>query len=359
MGKIALITGVTGQDGSYLSEFLVEKKEYDKVIGIIRRTSNRSFDHLKHVKNNPKFQIIETDLLDSGSINRIFKENEIDECYNLAAMSFVKYSFDNPVATFQINFFGCANLLDAIRNYRPNCKFYQASTSEMYGSNLETRNTENTNFMPRSPYGTSKLAAHWHTVNMREAYGLFASTGLLHNHESPRRGIEFVTQKIITNAVKQKIAIDAGKDFELLELGNLDSRRDWGDARDYIRVIWMILQHDKPDDFVLSTGRTVSVRDFVEATYNHPMINMPIHWEGLGKSTIGIEKNNLSLDGPRPKTLIGINPEFYRPVEITTLTGDYSKAKKLLGWEPKYSLEDLIDSMIVSAFEREKHDNSI
>lgn len=356
MNKIALITGVTGQDGSYLAEFLCEKEEYDQVLGIVRRTSNRSFDHLEKVKNNPKFKIIHTDLLDSGSINKVFKDYKIDECYNLAAMSFVRYSFDNPTSTFQINFFGCANLLDAIRTYRPECKFYQASTSEMYGSNMDVRNTENTAFMPRSPYGTSKLAAHWHTVNMRESYGLFASTGLLHNHESPRRGIEFVTQKIVTGAVRQKIAIDSGIEHDVLELGNLDARRDWGDARDYIRGIWLILQHDKPDDFILSTGRTISVRDFVEATYSHPMINIPIHWEGLAESTIGIEKNHLSLDGPEPKTLIGINPEFYRPSEITTLTGDYSKAKKLLGWEPENTLEDLIDSMVKAAFEREKNE---
>ena len=334
--KKALITGVTGQDGSYLAEFLIEKGY--EVHGIVRRSSLEQklrIDHLytdPHYKSN--FKVHYGDMTDSSNIIRILDTVKPDEIYNLAAQSHVRVSFEIPEYTANADAVGPLRLLEAIRilGLQNHSKFYQASTSELYGKVQEIPQTENTPFYPRSPYGVAKLYAYWLTKNYREAYNIFASNGILFNHESPRRGNSFVTKKIAIAAAQ----IAAGK-REKLFLGNLNAKRDWGFAPDYVRSMWMILQHNEPDDFVVATGETRSVREFVEKCFQ--IAGIEIIWEGENEEEKGINKAN-------GQTIIEIDPWYYRPTEVDLLVGDYSKAKEKLGWEPKHTFDDLVKIMM-------------
>ena len=327
--KKALITGITGQDGSYLAELLIEKGY--EVHGIIRRSSSFNTSRIDHIFSLLKLHY--GDLVDSQSLNTLIHNIKPDEVYNLGAQSHVKVSFDIPDYTSQVDALGTLRLLEAIRGCKleDHVKFYQASTSELYGLVQETPQKETTPFYPRSPYGVAKLYGFWIVKNYREAYDLHASSGILFNHESPRRGETFVTKKITTglNNIKN------GKQ-EILELGNLNSKRDWGHAKDYVKAMWLMLQQEKPDDYVISTGEQYSVREFVEkaATY----IGFDIQWEGKGVNEKGIDKNT-------GKTIIRVNSKYFRPTEVDTLLGDSTKARKILGWTPTISFEDLIKDM--------------
>jgi GDPmannose 4,6-dehydratase len=338
--KTALITGITGQDGSYLADFLLTEKKYRHVIGLVRRSATDSQRNIQHLKTHANLTLVAGDLEDSGYLARLFAVYKIDECYNLAAQSFVRYSFDNPVATINANLIGVVNLLEGIRLNSPATRFYQASTSEMFGGLIEEPLSEDHDFHPRSPYGTSKLAAYWHTVNMRESAGLFACNGILFNHESPRRGLEFVTQKVVEGAVdyRQWKQTGASGNPPILSLGNLDAKRDWGHARDYVRGMWMMLQQDTADDFVLATGETQSVRTMVELTFRHPEIGTEVHWEGDGTEEIGRDDQG--------RLILNINPVHYRPTEVHVLLGNPGKARTTLGWEPEFTFPDLIDDMV-------------
>jgi GDPmannose 4,6-dehydratase len=335
--KRALITGVTGQDGSYLAELLISKGY--EVHGVKRRSSSfntQRIDHLyqdSHISNN-NFKLHFGEMTDSTNLIRLIKEIEPDEIYNLAAQSHVQVSFETAEYTSNADGTGALRLLEAIRllGFEKTTKFYQASTSEMYGL------AENTNFLnetsrfyPRSPYGAAKLYAHWITVNYREAYGIFASSGILFNHESPRRGETFVTMKIIRAAVR----IAKGEE-EVLFLGNLDAIRDWGHAKDYVEGMWRILQHSEPDDFVLATGVAITVREFAEIVFRKMKIQ--INWEGTGIEEVGKNQNG--------DVVIRIDPRYFRPTEVPFLLGDASKARRLLGWEPAHTVDTLIDDMI-------------
>jgi GDPmannose 4,6-dehydratase len=311
MSKRALITGITGQDGSYLADFLLQK-EYD-VYGMVRRSSMEKFDRIEHIKD--KISIKQADLLDQYSIIKIIEEIKPDEIYNLAAMSFVPTSWNQPVLTAQFTAIGVTRVLEAIRAINPKIKFYQASSSEMFGKVKTIPQNEETPFHPRSPYGVAKVYGHWITVNYRESYDIFATSGILFNHESPRRGIEFVTRKITYNAAKIKVGL-----IDSLPLGNLEAKRDWGYAGDYVRAMWMMLQHDSPDDFVISTGETHSVKELVEIAFSR-----------------------LDLDYSKYVTL---DKRFMRPAEVDLLIGDSSKAKKKLGWEPTISFRQLVEMMV-------------
>ena len=330
--KTAVITGVTGQDGAYLSELLLAK-DY-KVYGAYRRTSSVNFWRIESlgIDKHPKLHLIEYDLTDMGSAIRILDKVEPTEVYNLAAQSFVGVSFDKPITTGEITGIGALNLLEAIRIVNPKIYFYQASTSEMFGKVQAIPQDENTPFYPRSPYGVAKLFAHWMTVNYRESYGIFGSSGILFNHESPLRGKEFVTRKI-TDAV---VRIKLGK-LDTLELGNLNAKRDWGYAKEYVEGMWRMLQVDTPDTFVLATGRTETVRDFITLAFKAVMID--ITWEGKGESEKGI-------DLATGKIIVKVNPTFFRPAEVDLLIGNPAKAKRILGWEAKTSLEDLCRMMV-------------
>jgi len=334
----AIVTGITGQDGSYLASFLLDKGY--KVYGTIRRTSSTNFWRLNELKllSDKNLTLVDYDLTDLGSSLNIIKKIKPNEIYNLAAQSFVGVSFDQPFTTSQINAIGTLNLLEAIRLTDKNIKFYQASTSEMFGKVQETPQTELTPFYPRSPYAVAKLYAHWMTVNFRESYGIFASSGILFNHESPLRGIEFVTRKITDSVSKIKL----GR-LNSFELGNLDSKRDWGYAKEYVEGMWKILQVEYPDTFVLATGRTESVRDFLKLTFK--AANIEIYFKGNGvNEKVYCKKTN--------KVLVKINPEFYRPTEVDLLIGNPSKAKKILNWSSKTSLEDLCKLMLKRDMER-------
>jgi len=334
----AIVTGITGQDGSYLASFLLDKGY--KVYGTIRRTSSKNFWRLNELKllSDKNLTLVDYDLTDLGSSLNIIKKIKPNEIYNLAAQSFVGVSFDQPFTTSQINAIGTLNLLEAIRLTDKNIKFYQASTSEMFGKVQETPQTELTPFYPRSPYAVAKLYAHWMTVNFRESYGIFASSGILFNHESPLRGIEFVTRKITDSVSKIKL----GR-LNSFELGNLDSKRDWGYAKEYVEGMWKILQVEYPDTFVLATGRTESVRDFLKLTFK--AANIEIYFKGNGvNEKVYCKKTN--------KVLVKINPEFYRPTEVDLLIGNPSKAKKILNWSSKTSLEDLCKLMLKRDMER-------
>ena len=309
--KKALITGVTGQDGSYLAEFLLEKGY--KVLGMVRRTSTVNFDRITHIQND--IELAQGDLLDQVSLIAILQEHHPDEVYNLAAQSFVPTSFEQPVLTGEFTALGVTRVLDAIRLVDNNIKFYQASSSEMFGKVREVPQNENTPFYPRSPYGAAKVYGHWITVNYRESYGLFACSGILFNHESPRRGLEFVTHKVTHGAAKIKLGL-----ADELRLGNLEAQRDWGYAGDYVEAMWLMLQQDEPDDYVIATGRTHSVRELCEAAFGH-----------------------LGLDY---RDYVVCDPKFYRPAEVDQLIGDASKARKVLGWEPRVSFEELIHMMV-------------
>jgi len=324
----ALITGITGQDGSYLAEFLLSKGY--EVFGMHRRSSIDVFDRIEHIKGDLK--LVDGDLTDTASLIKVLQDVKPDEVYNLAAQSFVPASWTQPVATADMTGVGVLRLLEAIRLINPKIKFYQASSSEMFGKVQETPQKEKTPFYPRSPYGVAKVYGFWITVNYRESYNLFACNGILFNHESPRRGKQFVTRKITNSIAKIKLGLQ-----EYFELGNLDSKRDWGFAGDYIKAMWLMLQQDKPDDYVISSGETHSVREFVDAAFD--AVGMKIKWEGKGLSEVG-KCNN--------KVVVKVNPKFYRPAEVDLLLGDYSKAKKLLKWKPDTDFKGLVKMMVDS-----------
>lgn len=348
MKKIALITGVTGQDGAYLSEFLL-KKGYI-VHGIKRRASLFNTDRIDHLYQDPhvdnkNFVLHYGDMTDSSNLIRIIQEVKPDEIYNLAAMSHVHVSFDMPEYTANADGLGTLRLLEAIRilGMEKKVRIYQASTSELYGKVQEIPQTENTPFYPRSPYAVAKMYAYWITVNYREAYGLFACNGILFNHESPIRGETFVTRKI-TRAVS-KIALGLQN---RIFLGNLDAKRDWGHAKDYVRMMWMLLQHDTPEDWVIATGKTTSVRDFVKFAFAE--IGVELEFKGTGTDEKGYVKSSLNPKYPVAigKEVIAIDPRYFRPTEVELLIGDATKAKEKLGWVPEYDLQDLIKDMMKS-----------
>lgn len=335
--KIALITGITGQDGSYLTEFLLNKGY--EVHGIKRRSSSFNtsrIDHLykgKHSKNNNLF-LHYGDLTDSLNIVRLIKDINPDEIYNLGAMSHVKVSFESPEYTANVDALGTLRILEAIRllGKEKQIKFYQASTSELFGLVRETPQKETTPFYPRSPYGVAKLYGYWITINYRESYDMFACNGILFNHESPRRGETFITRKITRAVCRIKLGTQ-----EKLYVGNIDAKRDWGHAKDYVEGMWLILQQDKPDDYVLATGITTSVRDFINMAFKNVYIEMV--WEGKGIDEKGIDKKT-------GKILVEIDPQYFRPAEVDLLLGDPAKANKILNWKPKYNLEQLCKEMI-------------
>jgi len=309
--KRALITGITGQDGSYLAEFLLEQGY--EVIGMVRRTSTVNFDRIYHIQD--KVTLVQGDLLDQSSIMDILKEYRPQELYNLAAQSFVPTSWKQPVLTGEFTALGVTRVLEAVRMVDPEIRFYQASSSEMFGKVREVPQKETTPFYPRSPYGVAKVYGHWITVNYRESYNLFAVSGILFNHESPRRGLEFVTHKVTYGAAKIKLGL-----ANELRLGNLEAKRDWGYAGDYVRAMWMMLQQDHPEDYVIATGHTHSVRELCEVAFGY-----------------------LGLDY---KKYVVTDPKFYRPAEVDQLVGDSSKARRILGWEPEVSFEELIQMMV-------------
>jgi GDPmannose 4,6-dehydratase len=339
--RTAIITGITGQDGAYLADLLLENGY--TVYGTFRRTSSVMFWRIEElaVDKNPNFHLVEYDLTDLGSTIRLLERTGANEIYNLAAQSFVAVSFDQPITTGQITGLGALNLLEAIRIVNPDIRFYQASTSEMFGKVQETPQTELTPFYPRSPYGVAKLYAHWMTINYRESYNIFGASGILFNHESPLRGLEFVTRKITDGIAKLKL----GK-LEVLELGNLNAKRDWGFARDYVEGMWRMLQADTPDTYVLATGRSESVRDFVTMACKAAEID--IAFEGEGEEERGI-------DTETGKTIVRINPRFYRPAEVDMLIGNAEKAKRELGWEAKTTLEELCRMMVEADLIRNAH----
>lgn len=333
--KKALITGITGQDGSYLTELLLEKGY--EVHGMIRRSSSFNTGRIDHLYQDPHVNDVSLflhhgDLTDSSSISRMIEKIQPDEIYNLAAQSHVGVSFDNPEYTADVTGLGTLRLLDAIRDNKVKTKFYQASTSELFGLIQETPQKETTPFYPRSPYGCAKLYSYWITVNYRESYDLYACNGILFNHESPRRGETFVTKKI-TMALAKILAGTQDK----LYLGNIDSKRDWGYAKDYVEGMWRMLQQDKPDDFVLATGETHSVREFVEEACK--IAGISLKWKGKKEKEIGIDKST-------GKTIIEIDPRYYRPSEVDLLLGDPSKAKRLLGWEATTTFKALVKLMM-------------
>jgi len=336
--KRALITGISGQDGAYLAQLLLEKGY--EVTGTFRRTSSVNFWRIEElgIQNHPNLKLVEFDLTDMGCIIRLLQIGNFDEVYNLAAQSFVGVSFEQPATTAEITGVGCTNLLEGIRIVNPKIKFYQASTSEMFGKVQAIPQKEDTPFYPRSPYGVAKLYAHWMTVNYRESYGIFASSGILFNHESPLRGREFVTRKITDSVAKIKL----GK-LDVLELGNMDAKRDWGFAKEYVEGMWRILQADKPDTFVLATNRTETVRDFVTMAFK--AVDIAIEWQGSAENETG-------RDAKTGKVLVRVSPKFYRPAEVDLLIGDPSKARKELGWEAKTSLEELCQMMVAADLRR-------
>ena len=336
--KKALITGVTGQDGAYLSHLLLEKGY--QVFGGVRRLSSRNLWRLEELEllNNERFNLIDFELTDPMNVYRVIETTEPEEIYNLAAQSFVGVSFEQPFATAQITGLGALNILDGIREINPQIKYYQASTSEMFGKVQSIPQTESTPFYPRSPYGVAKLYAHWLTVNYRESFDIFASSGILFNHESPLRGLEFVTRKI-THAVAM---IKSGKQ-QTLELGNLDAKRDWGFAGDYVEGMWRMLQVEKPDTFVLATNDTTTVRDFVKWSFE--CAGIELKFEGSGVDEVGIDQDT-------GKILVRVNPKFFRPAEVDLLIGDPSKSKNILGWSAKINVRDLCHMMVKADIER-------
>ena len=327
--KVALITGITGQDGSYLAELLLEKGY--EVHGIVRRASLINTHRIDHIYE--QINLHYGDLTDSTNLVRVIQQVQPDEIYNLGAQSHVKVSFEMPEYTGQTDALGTLRVLEAVRllGMEEKVRIYQASTSEMFGKVQEVPQRETTPFYPRSPYGCAKVYGYWITKNYREAYGMYACTGILFNHESPRRGETFVTRKI-TMGLKA-IAEDRQK---VLYLGNLDAKRDWGHAKDYVRAMWMMLQQDTPEDYVIATGEQYSVREFIEKAA--PYFGFDIEWYGQGEDEIGMDKNT-------KKTIIAVNPKYYRPTEVETLLGDSTKAKEEIGWEPEISFDDLVMEM--------------
>jgi GDPmannose 4,6-dehydratase len=336
MSKKAFITGVTGQDGAFLAELLLEKGY--EVFGGIRRSSRRNLSTLEYLGIENKIKIIDFDLLEYSNIFDVIKQGQYDEFYNLAAQSFVGTSFKQPISTGMIDGMGVAYILDAIKTVSPHTKFYQASTSEMFGLVQHVPQSELTPFYPRSPYGCAKLYAHWMTVNYRESYGLFATSGILFNHESELRGPEFVTRKITLNVAKRSI-----DNKEILELGNLDSKRDWGYAKDYVMGMYLMLQAEKPDSYVLATGQTNTIRFFVEQSF--AVIDKAIIWEGENENEIGKDKETGEI-------LVKVNPEFYRPAEVELLIGDPKKAEEELGWKASVQIKELAKLMVEADIKR-------
>lgn len=338
--KTAVITGITGQDGAYLTELLLGKGY--RVYGTYRRTSSVNFWRLEEleVANHQNLKLVEYDLTDLSSTIRLIKTSEATEVYNLAAQSFVGVSFEQPITTAEITGIGAVNLLEAIRIVNPMIRFYQASTSEMFGKVQAIPQDESTAFYPRSPYGVAKLYAHWMTVNYRESYDIFASSGILFNHESPLRGKEFVTRKITDSVAKIKL----GK-LDVLELGNIDAKRDWGFAKDYVEGMWRILQADKPDTYVLATNRTQTVREFVTMAFLAADITLSWHGEN---------EKETATDAATGELMVRINPKFYRPAEVELLIGDPQKAKDDLNWEPSATLEELCTMMVEADIRRNK-----
>lgn len=336
--KKALVTGISGQDGAYLSELLLDKGY--EVYGAFRRTSSVNFWRMEElgIEKHPNFHLVESDLTDLGNFIAILNRYEPEEVYNLAAQSFVGVSFDQPVTTGKITGLGALNVLEAIRLVNPKIRFYQASTSEMFGKVQAIPQSETTPFYPRSPYGVAKLYAHWMTVNYRESYDIFATSGILFNHESPLRGREFVTRKI-TDAVAR---IQLGK-LDVLELGNIDAQRDWGYAKEYVEGMWRMLQAEQPDTYVLATNRMYTVREFIALAFKATGVTVEFR---------GSDVDETAVDVATGKTVMRINPKFYRPAEVELLIGDASKAKADLGWEAQTSLEDLCAMMVKTDIER-------
>lgn len=336
--KTAVITGISGQDGAYLAQLLLDKGY--RVFGTYRRTSSVNFWRIEElgVANHPDLSLVEYDLTDLSTTIRLLKQTGAKEVYNLAAQSFVGVSFNQPITTAEITGIGALNLLEAIRIVDPDIRFYQASTSEMFGKVQAIPQSETTPFHPRSPYGVAKLFAHWITVNYRESYNIFGASGILFNHESPLRGREFVTRKITDSVARIKL----GK-LDCLELGNIDAKRDWGFARDYVQGMWRMLQADQPDTYVLATNRTETVRTFVEMAFRAAGITVEFHGDGESETAVDVSNG---------KTVMRVNPRFYRPAEVDLLIGDATKAKNKLGWEPEVKLEDLCKLMIEADLRR-------
>ncbi len=326
--KKALITGITGQDGSYLAELLLEKGY--EVYGIMRRKSVVDYGNVEHIKD--KLNFIYADMTDVVSLIRAMRISQADEIYNLAAQSFVATSWEQPLATADIDALGVTNRLEAIRTVKPEARFYQASTSEMFGLVQEMPQKETTPFYPRSPYGVAKVYGHWITKNYRESYDMYACSGILFNHESERRGLEFVTRKITDAVARIKLGVQ-----DHVELGNMDSKRDWGHSKDYVHAMWLMLQQDKADDYVVATGETRTVREFVELAFGH--VGIDVEWKGQGVDEIGVDKAT-------GKTIVTINPKFFRPAEVEVLLGDPAKAEKVLGWKRNISFSQLVEGMV-------------
>ncbi|MDW8326772.1 MAG: GDP-mannose 4,6-dehydratase [Anaerolineales bacterium] len=320
----ALITGITGQDGSYLAEFLLEKGY--RVVGMVRRTSTINFDRIRHIQND--IEIVQGDLLDQTSLTDVIREFEPDEVYNLAAQSFVPTSWKQPVLTGEFTALGVTRMLEAIRQVNPKIKFYQASSSEMFGKVVEVPQTERTPFYPRSPYGVAKVYGHWITVNYRESYGMFACSGILFNHESPRRGLEFVTHKVTHGVAKIKLGL-----AKELRLGNLEAKRDWGYAGDYVRAMWLMLQQPKPDDYVIATGETHSVRELCQVAFSYVGLNY--------------------------EDYVVVDQKFFRPAEVDLLVGNAEKAGRVLGWEPSVTFEELVRMMVDADLEALKNGREV
>lgn len=336
MPKRALITGITGQDGAYLARLLLEKNY--QVYGAYRRTASTNLWRLEELGLTNQIKLVPLDLLEFSNIIRTLEKTQPDEVYNLAAQSFVALSFEQPIYTGDVDALGVARLLEAIRTVNPKIRFYQASTSEMFGKVQAIPQTESTPFYPRSPYGVAKLYAHWLSVNYRESYGMFTTSGILFNHESPLRGLDFVTRKITASMARMR-----HKQQEVLELGNLDAQRDWGFAGDYVEGMWRMLQQPEGDDYVLATGVTHSVRSFVE--WAAAAAGFDLEWKGKAEKTKGIDRKT-------GKTIVRVNPEFYRPAEVDLLVGSPKKAKDKLGWKPKVSVAKLVEMMVKADLKR-------
>ena len=326
--KNALNTGICGQDGSYLAELLLEKGY--EVYGLMRRKAVVDYGNVEHIKD--KLHLIYADMTDLASLVNAMRISDADEVYNLAAQSFVATSWEQPLATAQIDALGVTNMLEAIRIVKPSCRFYQASTSEMFGLVQEIPQIETTPFYPRSPYGVAKLYGHWITKNYRESYGMYACSGILFNHESERRGKEFVTRKITDAVARIKQGVQ-----EYVELGNLDSKRDWGHSKDYVNAMWLMLQQEEPDDYVVATNETRTVREFVETAFGK--VGIKVEWSGTGVDEVG-------RDGATGKVIVKINKEFFRPAEVDILLGDPAKAESRLGWKREISFDELVGRMI-------------
>ncbi|HAL02027.1 MAG TPA: GDP-mannose 4,6-dehydratase [Lachnospiraceae bacterium] len=326
--KRALITGINGQDGSFLAELLLEKGY--EVYGILRRKSVVDYGNVDHIKD--KIHFIYADMTDVVSLISAMRISQADEVYNLAAQSFVATSWDQPILTANIDALGVTNMLEAIRTVNPKARFYQASTSEMFGKVQAIPQDENTPFYPRSPYGVAKLYGHWITKNYRESFGLFACSGILFNHEGERRGLEFVTRKITNTVARIKLGLE-----DHLELGNMDAKRDWGHSQDYVKAMWLMLQQDEPDDYVVATGVTRTVREFVEIAFKK--VGIDIVFEGTGVDEVGKDKAT-------GKVLVKVNPKFFRPAEVELLIGSPKKAEEKLGWKREISFDDMVERMI-------------